>query len=233
MTMRASLTARIVRRSLGWKWETRPAPPVSVWPSVEISTSPLATSRYVRSCTWCSWSCSPAGRWMAIARVSSSERSTLGWWGSIASEPMSQVFVAHVPDRSCRPTHDHLAGPHIAGDQRPGSDERLLSDLHAGHEHGAAAHAARAAKNGSLKWLAGGVAAHCVVVRRRDARPEEHVVLDDRASRDIDPGLDQYAIADDGSEVNRRAAPDDGPGADRRAFAHLGLVADDRAGPDP
>ena len=37
-------------------------------------------------------------------------------------------------------------GGHVAGDDRAGGDERLLADLHAGRQHGAAAHPARASQ---------------------------------------------------------------------------------------
>src|SRR6202042_2126333 len=41
-------------------------------------------------------SSSPAGSWIAMARVSSSERSTCGWWGLIGRERTSQGSLVSI-----------------------------------------------------------------------------------------------------------------------------------------
>ena len=70
-------------------------------------------------------------------------------------------------------------GGHVVGDHGAGGDERLLADLDAGHEHGAAADPAGAPQGRAAQLLVGGVAAHRVVVGRHRARADEDVVLDD------------------------------------------------------
>ena len=85
----------------------------------------LVSETYVDSLTLMDWECAQGHRWRAVAhsirqgashdegcskaliavqhpteqlaRVSSSERRTTGWWGSISSERMSQVSMSLLP----------------------------------------------------------------------------------------------------------------------------------------
>ncbi len=77
--MRASLTALTSWRSFGAVSVSDPGPHRTALPfESSISTSPSTITIHARSCTWCSWSSSPAGRLIAIVRPSSSEWRTFG-----------------------------------------------------------------------------------------------------------------------------------------------------------
>ena len=125
-----------------------------------------------------------------------------------------------------------LRARHVGGDDRAGGDERLLADLHARHEHGAAADPAGAPQRRAAQRHPLRVARHRVVVRRHRARAEEDVVLDDAVGRHVALRLDPHARADRDVVVDAGRAPDDGVRADRRALADERLVGDDRAGAD-
>ena len=103
-----------------------------------------------------------------------------------AAPALEQVLVVHVTDGPRRHAHDDGARRDVVGDDGARGDERLLADLDAGHEDGAAADAAGAAQGAALKRRAGREAGHRVVVGRRHARADEDVVLDDAAGRHVD-----------------------------------------------
>ena len=87
---RAPRGARAGRRS-----PAKPGPPLTLPPSASTSTSPSTTTRCARSCTSWSWSCSPAGRWIAIVRDSPRDECRIcGWCGCTSSVRRSQCSMA-------------------------------------------------------------------------------------------------------------------------------------------
>ena len=70
------------------------------------------------------------------------------------------------------------------------------------------------------------MAVHRVVVGQGYARPDEGVLLDHGAGREVAAGLHAGAISDPHSRVDRAEAADRRPSADYRAVANLGVVAD-------
>src|SRR3954453_1177857 len=92
--MRESSTARTSWRSAGSNIASRPVPPEADSPSAVLSSMLPSTTRIqARSWTWCSWSCSPAGRLITIARPSDSESSTFGWCGGTSSSFRFQFSI--------------------------------------------------------------------------------------------------------------------------------------------
>ena len=83
----------------------------------------------------------------------------------------------------CRPP---AARRHVAGHHRAGADERLLADLDAGQQHGAAADPGAAADRGALDQRVARLrAAHEVVVGGDHAGGDEHVVLEQAVRGDV------------------------------------------------
>ncbi len=121
-------------------------------------------------------------------------------------------------------------GGHVARDDRAGRHERLLADLHARRQHGAAADAARAAQDRAraaaspAPWRP--IVSSLVVIA---PGPDEHVVLDHRERGQVDVRLHAHARAERARRCRRRCrarSPIRAP--IERALAHERLVAEDR-----
>src|SRR5205085_6119410 len=141
---------------------------------------------------------------------------------------LAKLVVGDVAQDARGTADDELARRDVPRDDGARPDERLLADLDAGTQDGSAADPRAAANRRSLHQRPAFLGpAHVVVVRRDDARRDEHVLLERGVRGDVRLRLDACSRADSAVVLDQRAAAENAVVGELDALADARLVADD------